>query len=319
MIRVFQEKEKQLNVRMIEIDEIPSIEENTWIDIKNPTNEVLESVSKLTGLPFEMLNAPLDEEEMAHVEIDEGDNLIVLDTPYLEDEENLSYNTAPFIIVYNDKFLVTLSKHDFELIPELLRRYKKVEPHKHIRLTILLLYRLANLYINYLKKLDLHTKAVENKLEKAMKNSELFDLMEINKSIVYFSTALNANRAVLLKLFRNEKYKRYEADLDLMEDTQIEMNQAIEMCQIQSNVLTTMMNTYGSVISNNLNIAMKALAVLTIVISIPTLVASFFGMNVDVPGDINNPTLFWIVVVCSFLLAGIGAVALIFLTRNRRK
>jgi magnesium transporter len=319
MIRVFKEVEKKLEEKVVTIDEIKTVDKKTWIDITEPNLEILHEVAKLTGLPLDMLNTSLDEEETAHVDIDEDDTLIVLDTPYVEDAALSKYSTAPLVIVYNKDFFVTVSSREFGLVNEVIKKTKKVEPHKHVRLSIYFLNRLFNLYISYLKKIDVLRRSTEKELKHSMKNKELFGLMEINKSLVYFSTALNGNKGVLLKLFRLEKYRRYEDDFDLMEDSQIEMNQAIEMCSIYTNIIATMMDTYGSVISNNLNVVMKVLAIITIVIEIPTLVASLYGMNVDVPGASDDPYLFWIIIAISAVLAIISSVVLMFITNKTKK
>ena len=319
MIRVFKEVNKKLEEKIIGIEEIQEVGKKTWIDITEPNPEILKEVAKLTGISLDMLNTSLDEEETAHVDIDEDDTLIVLDTPYVEDASLSKYSTAPLVIVYNTDYFVTVSCREFGLVNEVIKRTKRVEPHKHVRLSINFLYRLFTLYINYLKKIDILTRSTEKELKHSMKNKELFGLMEINKSLVYFSTALNADKGVLLKLFRLESYRQYEDDFDLIEDAQIEMNQAIEMCSIYSNIISTMMDTYSSVISNNLNVVMKVLATITIVIEIPTLVASLYGMNVDVPGNSDNPYLFWIIVGVSALLALASSIVLMFITSKARK
>lgn len=319
MIRVFKEVNKKLEENVISTEEIENVGKRTWIDITEATPDILQKVANVTGLPLDMLNTSLDEEETAHVDIDEDDHLIVLDTPYIEDASLSKYSTAPLVIVYNQDYFVTVSCREFGLVNEVIKKTKKIEPHKHVRLSIYFLYRLFNLYISYLKKIDILTRSTEKELKHSMKNKELFGLMEINKSLVYFSTALNSNKGVLLKLFRLESYRKYEADFDLMEDSQIEMNQAIEMCSIYTNIISTMMDTYSSVISNNLNVVMKVLATITIVIEIPTLVASLYGMNVDVPGSPDDPIMFWILIGVSALLAIISAIVLMFFTNKTRK
>lgn len=319
MIRVFKEVDKKLNEKVIEIDEIQKMTKGSWIDITQPTPEILGEVSKKTGISLDMLNTALDENETAHVDIDEDCTLIVLDTPYTEDEQLQKFSTAPLAIVYNNNYFVTISSREFGLVSEIIKKTKRIEPHKRVRLSIYFLYRLFNLFITYLRKIDILRKTAEKELKHSMKNKELFNLMEINKSLVYFSTALNGNKGVLLKLFRLEAYRKYEDDFDLMEDSEIEMKQAIEMCSIYTNIISTMMDTYSSVISNNLNVVMKVLATITIVIEIPTLVASLFGMNVDIPGSPTDTSLFWIIVAISAGLALISSIILMFITNKIRK
>lgn len=319
MITLYKEVNKKLEKKKLSKDEEWDFPKGSWIDVTNPTQSIIDDLIEETGLPDYMLNAIFDEEETAHVEIDDDNFLIVLDVPYKQDPETGYYLTAPFIIVYNKDYFVTLSRHKFELVNELFKKVKKIEPHKHVRLSLHIVYRLTALFISYLKKIDALTKELERTLHSSMKNKELFDLMDINKSLVYFSTALNADRVVLFKLARLEAYKRFEADLDLLEDTQIEINQAIEMCTIYREIISGMTDAFASVISNNVNNVMRVLAVITIVLSVPTLVASIFGMNFKNMPLTENDVGFWIVIGASILLALVAAAILVFSSKNTRK
>ena len=198
------------------------------------------------------------------------------------------------------------------------KRVKIVEPHKHVRLTLNLVYRLATLFIIYLKKINQKTENLENSLRSSTKNKELLELMDTNKTLIYFSTALNGNKGVLKKLLSTQTYKKYESDFDLMEDTQVEMDQAIEMCSISRSVLNSMMDAFGSIINNNVNAIMKTLAVVTIVLSIPTLVASVYGMNFSYLPLSNDPNGFWIMLSVSFVVAILAAVLIILYTRRNK-
>lgn len=319
MITIYKEENKKLVKDKITKGEEIVIEKGSWIDITNPTQANIEEIIEKTGLPDYMLNAIFDEEETAHVEVDEDNCLIVLDAPYKEDPESGYYLTAPYIIVYNKNYFITLSRHRFEITNELFKKVKKIEPHKHARLSLHLVYRLTSLFISYLKKINILTKELEQTLHSSMKNKELFDLMDINKSLVYFSTALNADNVVLSKLTRIEEYKKYEDDMDLIEDTKIELNQAIEMCTMYREIISGMTDAFASVISNNVNNVMRVLAVITIVLSVPTLIASIFGMNFKNMPLINNEIGFWVVIGVSIALALIAACVLVFTSKRGRK
>jgi magnesium transporter len=295
-----------------------SLPKGSWINIVTPTIESINTVSDLTGIEKDLLMTSLDEEESARIDFDSGDTLIVLDAPYLPQEETSLYLTAPFIILYNKSYFVTIARHPNELLNEMFRKSKKIEPEKHVRLTITILYRLSTLFISYLKKIDTLTKSVETKLHGSLKNRELFDLMDINKVLVYFSTALNANKAVLSKLLRSPTFKKYNEDADLMEDAGVELDQANEMCTIYRDILAGTMDAFASIISNNLNIVMKTFAIITIVISIPTLISSFFGMNFKESPLYNNQYGFWIVVALSIVLAILGTVILVLAGKNTK-
>lgn len=319
MIKIFKEVEKNLVIQEFQDDEKFEVESGSWIHISNPNAEIINKVAKLTGINSSMLLCALDEEESARLDIDDGDTLIVLDTPYLEEGESFEYTTGPFIIAYNRNYYVTICTKNVELVNELLKRVKIVEPHKHVRLTLNFIYRLATLFITYLKKINAHTNTLENKLRTSTRNKELLELMDTNKTLVYFSTALNGNKGVLSRLLKLQSYKKYESDFDLMEDTIVEMDQAIEMCSIYRNILSGMMDAFASVINNNLNVIMKTLSVVTIVLSIPTLVASIFGMNfTNIPFD-DTPWGFWVITGVSILTAIMGAIILIFITNRSKK
>lgn len=321
MITIYRNEGTNLLYENIEDVDFETATKNTWIHIQNPTQESLEKISKATNLSIDYLSSALDEEETAHIEADEDDDItyVVLDTPYIKDPETGVYATAPFIIVFNENYFVTIANHEFELIPEVLKKVKKIETKKHVRLSTHFIFRLMTLYISYLKKIDNHFKEIEEKMSKSTKNKELYEMMDINKTLVLFSTALNSNRAVILKLFRLEYYKKFEEDYDLMDDARIECNQAIEMVSTYRDILKGSMDAYANIISNNLNTVMKTLAVVTIVISIPTLIASLFGMNFEeIPMDVH-PYGFWITIGISAVLSVIGAIFLIIFTKNKRR
>jgi len=318
MITIYKEESKRLvNEEHASFPDGP-LPKGSWIDVVEPNADIIEKLSRATSIPLEMLLTALDEEESARVDGYEGSSLIVLDAPYIENPEKGLYSTSPFIIAYNRDYFVTLSRHKNELKNELFKKAKKVEPRKHVRLALSFVYRLATLFISYLKKIDQNTKTVEKKLHSSMKNRELFELMDINKVLVYFSTALNADKGVLSKLLRLGAYKKFETDSDLMEDAAVELDQAIEMCAIYRDILAGMMDAFASIISNNLNIVMKTFAIITIVISIPTLIASFFGMNFSEIPLYDHQYGFWIVIGASIALALIGTVILIYAGQNRR-
>lgn len=317
MIKIFQEEGKSLISKEYSFDDEIELESGSWIHIEDPNVDVLNKISKLTGISNTFLLSALDEEESARIDSDDGDTLIVLDTPYIELDTG-HFSTAPFIIAYNRSYYVTIQRHNFEIVSELFKRVKVVEPHKHVRLTLNLVYRLATLFIIYLKKINQKTENLENSLRSSTKNKELLELMDTNKTLIYFSTALNGNKGVLTKLLRSQTYKKYESDFDLMEDTQVEMDQAIEMCSISRSVLNSMMDAFGSIINNNVNAIMKTLAVVTIVLSIPTLVASVYGMNFSYLPLSNDPNGFWIMLSVSFVVAILAAVLIILYTRRNK-
>lgn len=296
-------------------------DKGSWISTSLPTRDNLAFISKKSNINYDFLLSSLDEEETARVDTEDDSVLIVLDVPYLDESTN-NYSTKPFIISYNDDFYVTVSQYNKTLIPATLFKTRGIEPQKHVRLTLNIIYQLSKEFIYVLKRIDERTKEIEKNTRNSMKNKELFELMDISKSLVYFATALNSNKAVLQKLLRSPNYKKYEDDFDLMEDTEVEINQAIEMCNIYRGILNAMMDANASIINNNLNVVMKSLTIITIVISIPTLITSALGMNFDPE---NSPLYFnkygfYIVLGFAAIMSVVFALILLFYTnrKNRR-
>ncbi|MEG0034700.1 MAG: magnesium transporter CorA family protein [Bacilli bacterium] len=325
LLRVYKEEKGTVVSTKKDPTKALTFKSNSWIDVVDPDLSLLKKIAKRTALPLDFLSVALDLEESGRIDVEEDSTLIVLDSPFesiKEDKKHAKinvYNTIPFVIVYNDKYIVTLRKYDTGLVDSVLNKYRVLEPHKHARFTLSIFFCLAQQFISYLKRIDVQSKDIEMKLHNSMKNKELFDLMSLNKELVYFSTALNSNAVVSERLKRLPLYKMFEEDTDLIEDVQVEFNQASEMCSIYRDILAGMMDAFASIISNNLNIVMKVLAIVTIVLSIPTIVASFYGMNVkDIPlAESNNG--FWIIVGVSAGLAIIGALVLLILGKLRKK
>lgn len=315
MVKVFKEIDKKLTIFSEQENIFDKITENTWVHLDSSNAEEIAKVSSITNIDKDLLLSLLDDEESAHMDNDEDYTLIVFDIPVVEKD---IYVTYPFSIIYNDNYFVTLSKTNTKLVENILAKFKKIEPHKHIRLSLQIMYRIASMYIASLKQLDIKRHELERDLKKSLNNDMLLDLMDLNKSLVYFSTSLNANKSVLNRVKRLEKYKKYEQDYDLMEDVEVEINQGIEMCSIYRNITDAMMETFSSIISNNLNVVMKLLAIITLIIEIPTLIASLFGMNVKVPFASNHAG-FYIVIAISAVLSIVGGLILSFITKYTKK
>ena len=266
------------------IDRIDGFEKNCWVDLVNPTDDELEDACAMTGIPEEMLRAALDEEETARVERDEGALLCLLDTPTITDtDEGDTYETIPLALVRNDVCIVTVSLRGNAVLGDFISNRTIVDTAKPVSFILNFMMGNAKRFLSNLRQLDKKSLRLQAELHRSMKNQELIQLLGIENSLVYFSTSLSANLNVYNKLERlpsitgNEDYK------DLFDDVVIETRQAMEMCNIYRDILSGTMDAYASVISNNLNVVMKLLAVITLVISVPTLIASLWGMNVPVP------------------------------------
>ncbi len=254
------------------------------------------------------LRDPLDEEEKPRIDVDENQTLIIIDIPIMyQDDKNLRFETLPMGIIITDDYFITICLKENPILN--LFREKRVRgfyTFKRTRFTFQILFYIAKDYLKYLRHIDKKTDDLEKSLQKSLKNRELFRLLELEKSLVFFTTSLKSNEIVMEKLLRGKFIKMYEEDQDLLEDVIIENKQAIEMAGIYRSILNGMSGTFGSVISNNLNIVMKFLASVTIVMSIPTMFASFFGMNVPLPFSSEDPLAFLYILIISAAAAGVA-------------
>ncbi len=285
--------------------EIQEMEKDNWVHLMCPTDAEIRVVSDRFGIPTDYLKAALDEEERSRIEVEADCVLIIVDVPLCETVDNSTiYTTLPLGIVITDECIVTITTKEIPLIDDfVLGRVKSFFTFKKTRFILQLLYKNAMYYLLYLKLIDKRSGHIEKELHKSMKNKELIQLLDLEKSLVYFSTSLRGNEIVLEKMLKLDSVKKYSEDEDLLEDVIIENKQAIEMANIYSNILSGTMDAFASVISNNLNMVMKFLTSFTIVLTIPTMVASFFGMNVPVPLS-SQPHAFIIIMCISLAFSG---------------
>ncbi|MGI5968728.1 MAG: magnesium transporter CorA family protein [Lachnospiraceae bacterium] len=288
------------------------ISDGCWIALTRPDATELENVASRCGVDLDDLRAPLDEEERSRLVIEDNYTLILVDIPMIEDkEEKDRYVTIPLGIVLTDEVIITVCLEETGVLtPFMQGRIRSFYTFKKTRLILQILYRNATLFLQYLRNIDRKSGDIEEKLHISQKNQELIELLELEKSLVYFTTSLRSNEVVLEKMVRAERIKKYPDDEELLEDVIIENKQAIEMANIYSGILSGMMDAFASVISNNLNIVMKLLATITIVLSIPTMIASFFGMNfVDIPlGGYRHG--FLVVSIGTWIITGVVALIL---------
>lgn len=295
------------------IEEKQEIERNCWINVIKPTQEEIELLSKSIGISEMDLAKFLDEEEQARTEVEDNYRLIVLDIPTFE--KHTTYNvsvTVPLVILQvNDEYIVTMCTKETDIFNDFIQgKVKNFYTEKKSRFTIQIMLKVASGYIKDLEKINEETNKSEKSLKKSTSNNDLLKLMHLQKSLVYFSTSLRSNDIVLEKLQKTNLIPLYEEDIDVLEDVIIENQQAIEMASIYSSILSSTIEVFGTIISNNLNKIMKFLAGLTIVISIPTIVASFMGMNVPLGMFSDNPLSFFIIFLLSIILSIIAAVIL---------
>ena len=289
---------KSTNNGMDEL-ELDSLEKGCWIDIVSPSPEELHEVADATGIQMDFLSAALDDEEKSRIETEDDQILTLIDT-------------LPLGIIVSADYIVTVCLEPNAVIADFSSyNYKMFSTFKKTRFLFQILYKSATLYLKYIRIIIKRTDELEQHLRKSMENSELFNMLDLQKSLTYFTTSLRSNYIVTEKLLRlrstNQSahlIKLYEEDEDLLEDVIIEYKQAIEMVEMYSHILNSMMEVFASIISNNLNLVMKFLASVTIILAIPTTIGGLWGMNVPVPLS-DSPYGFLVIGGTSLLVAGV--------------
>lgn len=287
-----------------------------WINMIAPTEEEIKKVCKNVNIEEDFIRYALDYEEKARIDYEEDDNtiLFIIDVPVIEVESgNKVYSTMPIGIIFvRDDYFITVSLTDNYIIQELEKK-KNIITYKKSRLLLQIFYSNSERFLSLLKRLNKETEVAEGVLKNSMKNKELLKLLSLKKSLVYFTTSLKSNEVVMEKTLRGNLIKLYEEDEDILDDAIIENKQAIEMSRIYSDILTETLDAYASIISNNLNGAMQFLTAITIILAIPTMISSYWGMNVPVPLQ-DNPFGFVVIVLFSLI---IGLIAIIWLRRKQ--
>jgi len=264
---------------------ISEVVSGCWIHVIDPTPEEINRLVQL-GVPQDYITYSLDIDERSRTEReDDGTLLILLRTPlYQGDMVDIPYTTVPLGIIIKEEFIVTISRWQNDILYEFASgRVRGLSTGKKYRFVLRVLLVTAQRYLNRLREINKRVEELEDQLQASMKNKEVYELLKYQKSLVYFNTALKGNELMLERLQRAQLFRRYPEDEDLLEDVITENQQAIEMVNISNNILSSMMDAFASIISNNLNVVMKFLTSVTIVLSLSTVVTSYFGMNVAFP------------------------------------
>lgn len=298
---------------------IATAEKGSWINVVNPDSDDLQIVSMVTEIPTDVLKMALDTEERSRVEIEDDYVFVVINIPIILETD--SYDTLPLGVFITPDFIVTVCLQETDVMKAFTQnKYPLFYTFKKTRFLFQILFRTATLFLRYLQQINHRTDDIESILRHSMRNREFFMLLELQKSLTFFASALRGNGAVmekLLRLRRNQSLhhllKLYEEDEDLLEDVIIENKQAIEMVEMYSNILMNMSDTFASIISNNLNIVMKFLASITIILSVPTTIFSLWGVNVPLPFQ-ENEWGFFLVITIAMICSAI-AVALLWMKK----
>ncbi len=274
----------------------------SWINLVNPDPDELALVNIMTEIPTDVLKTALDMEERSHVEIEDDYIFVVINIPAIRGSD--SYDTVPLGIFLTPDFFITICLEESEILyPFMSDQVPTFYTFKKTRFLFQIMYRTATLFLRYLQQINHRSDDIEIKLRHTTKNKDFFQLLELQKSMTYFTSALKTNGTVMERILRLRRHeavrhllKMYEEDEDLLEDVIIENKQAIEMVEMYSNILMNMMNAFTSIISNNLNMVMKLLASVTIILAVPTVIFSLWGTNVPLPFQ-EDPAGFLIVVL----------------------
>ncbi len=265
------------------IAEISSCEVGCWINCTAPDEDEIDMLIDDFNIDPDFLKSALDAEESSHIDCEDGNTLIVVDIPVAKkNEKSITYHTMPLGIILTETNVITLCLRENVVIGEFAEgAVRNVYPQFKTQFVLHIILRVAMKYLQYLKQIDKISDHAEHELRKSMKNKELIQLLEIEKSLVYFSSSLKANEATLEKISRGRLVKLYDEDRELVDDVLIEVRQAIDMSNTHMNILASTMDVFASIISNNLNIVMKVLASITLLSSIPTIISGIYGMNVE--------------------------------------
>lgn len=292
------------------MEESDKFEKGSWINLVNPSEEEIRTVCENLKIQDDFIRYSLDFEEKARIDIEEDDEtiLFIIDVPIMEkDNDAYIHSTMPLgLIVVRDDFFITVSLKTVSIISDIEKK-KSITTYKKSRSILQIFYKNSECFLKELKKLNREKEVTEKELNNSMKNKELLKMLNIEKSLVYFTTSLKSNELVMEKTMKGKIIKLYEEDEDIIEDAIIENKQAIEMAKIYSDILSGTMDAYASIISNNLNIVMKVLTLMTIGLTIPTIIFGFWGMNVPLPFESMK---FGYLIIIGITLFSVGGVML---------
>jgi magnesium transporter len=277
------------------LEQLDSMANGTWIKAVDPTPEEIEKLVDW-GIDVDYINYSLDFDEMPRMERDDDYTFILIRIPHSQPDADIPFITIPLGIMIRGNTIVTICRYDKDMFRVLANgKYRLLKTSKRYRFALYIFLETATRYLTHLREINRMTEAIEDQLQKSTRNREVLELLKYQKSLTYFATALRSNEVMMERVQRTQIFNYYEEDQDLLEDVLTENQQAIQMTSINTEILSSMMDAFASIISNNLNGVMKVLAALTIILNLPTIVAGFYGMNVGLPGQ-SHPFAFLSVV-----------------------
>jgi magnesium transporter len=276
------------------LEQLSSMANGSWVKVVDPTPEEIQQLVTW-GIDADYINYSLDLDEMPRMERDEDYTFILIRIPHRQPDSDIPYITIPLGIMIKGNLIVTICRYDKEMFKVLANgKYRLLKTGKRYRFALYIFLETATRYLTHLREINRMTESIEDQLQKSTRNREVLELLKYQKSLTYFATALRSNEVMMERVQRTQIFNYYEDDQDLLEDVLTENQQAIQMTNINTEILSSMMDAFASIISNNLNSVMKALAAITIIINVPAVVAAFYGMNVKLPGEGHPLAFLWV-------------------------
>ena len=280
-------------------------EAGTWINVLPPLRqEEFSELSSALSIPLDFLKDSLDIDERSRFEIENNVKLVVIKTPTENNSFNDSdafYITIPICIILTGRQVVTVNSFENAAIKKFLNSFQNRQPDKPNMMLLKIFEKVIMNFQECLKEINQRRNMLEQKLYNAIRNEELLQLMRIQKSLVYFLTALRSNELLMMKLARTNFLQLDDKEKDFLDDLVVETSQALETANTYTNILSSTLDAFASIISNNQNEVLKRLSTITIFLSIPVLIASIYGMNVPLPFQ-RSPYAFWLPVILSVVI-----------------
>ena len=287
------------------LEQLESMTNGVWVNAVDPTPEEIQQLVNW-GIEADYINYSLDLDEMPRIERDDDYTFILIRIPHRQPDSDIPYITIPLGIMIKGNMIVTICRYDKEMFKVLANgKYRLLKTGKRFRFALYIFLETATRYLTHLREINRMTETIEDQLQQSTRNREVLELLKYQKSLTYFATALRSNEVMMERVQRTQIFNYYEDDQDLLEDVLTENQQAIQMTNINTEILSSMMDAFASIISNNLNGVMKGLAAITIIINVPAVVAAFYGMNVKLPGE-SHPLAFLMVFAIALSLTAIA-------------
>jgi magnesium transporter len=287
------------------MEQLEGMENGTWVKAVDPTAEEIQQLVQW-GVDVDYIHYSLDFDEMPRIERDDEYTFILIRIPHRQPDSDIPYITIPLGIFIKGNTIITICRYEKDMFKVLANgKYRLLKTGKRYRFALYIFLETATRYLTHLREINRMTEAIEDQLQQSTRNREVLELLKYQKSLTYFATALRSNEVMMERVQRTQIFNYYDEDQELLEDVLTENQQAIQMTSINTEILSSMMDAFASIISNNLNGVMKALAALTIILNLPAIISSFYGMNVALPGQ-SSPFAFLSIIGTSIAATAIA-------------